>query len=172
MTKNIIDVSSQAARCVKCGTCLTQCPVYTEALSEITSPRGKLSLVESLASGEIQFTRKLGDILSACLLCDSCGESCPNRVKAGDILLSARRELVNHRGLPAFKKLLFGSLQALPRALRTGSLIQGLLLKKIPGESGLHRRFPLPFLDRRRFIPPIAAHFFSDSHPGLAAAKE
>jgi glycolate oxidase iron-sulfur subunit len=172
MTNNIIAVSSQAARCVKCGTCLTQCPVYSEALSEITSPRGKLSLVELLASGEIQFTKKLGDILSACLLCDSCGESCPNQVKAGGILLSARKELVNHRGLPAFKKLLFGSLQALPRLFRTGSLIQGLLLKKIPGESGLHRRFPLPFLDRRRFIPPIAAHFFSDSHTGLAAAKE
>jgi glycolate oxidase iron-sulfur subunit len=92
-------------------------------------------------------------------------------VKAGDILVSARKELVNQRGLPPLKKLLFGSLQALPRMLRTGSLIQGLLLKKIPGESGLHRRFPLPFLDRRRFIPPIAAHFFSDSHAGLAAAK-
>lgn len=172
MTNNIITVSSQAARCVKCGTCLTQCPVYSEALSEITSPRGKLSLVESLASGEIQFTQKLGDILSACLLCDSCGEICPNQVKAGDILLSARKELVNHRGVPVFKKLLFGSLQALPHVLRTGSLIQGLFLKKIPGESGLHRRFPLPFLDRRRFIPPIAVHFFSDSHAGLAAAKE
>ena len=110
MTNNIIAVSSQAARCVKCGTCLTQCPVYSEALSEITSPRGKLSLVESLASGEIQFTEKFGDILSACLLCDSCGESCPNGVKAGDILLSARKALVNHRGLPPVKKLLFGSL--------------------------------------------------------------
>jgi len=172
MTENISNVSSQAARCVKCGTCLTQCPVYTEALSEITSPRGKLSLVESLASGEIQFTKKLGDILSACLLCDSCGESCPNQVKAGDILLSARKELVNRRGVPAFKKLLFESLRALPLLLRTGSLIQGLFMKKIPGASGLHRRFPLPFLDRRRFIPPIARHFFSDSHAGLAAAKE
>jgi glycolate oxidase iron-sulfur subunit len=171
MTKNIIDLSSQAARCVKCGTCLTQCPVYTEALSESTSPRGKLSLVESLASGEIHFTTKLQDILSACLLCDSCGESCPNGVKAGDILLSARKALVNHRGLAPAKKLLFGSLRTLPLMLRTGSLIQGLLFKKIPGESGLHRRFPLPFLDRRRFIPPIAKRFFSDEHSGLAAAK-
>lgn len=171
MTKNIIDLSSQAARCVKCGTCLTQCPVYTEALSESTSPRGKLCLVESLASGEIQFTEKLQDILSTCLLCDSCGESCPNGVKAGDILLSARKALVNHRGLPPVKKLLFGSLRALPFVFRTGSLIQGLLLKRIPGESGLHRRFPLPFLDRRRFIPPIARQFFSDIHAGLAAAK-
>ena len=172
MTKSLSELSSQAARCVKCGTCLTQCPVYTEALSEITSPRGKMSLVESLASGEIRFTKKLQDILSSCLLCDSCGESCPNQVKAGDILLAARKELVNHRGLPPVKKLLFGSLRALPLMLRTGSLIKGLLLKKIPGESGLHRRFPLPFLDSRRFIPPIAEHFFSDSHSGLAATKE
>jgi glycolate oxidase iron-sulfur subunit len=171
MTKNIVDLSSLAARCVKCGTCLTQCPVYTEALSEITSPRGKLSLVESLASGEIHFTKKLGDILSACLLCNSCWESCPNGVKAGDIFISARKALVNHRGMPPVKKLLFGSLHALPRMLRTGSLIQGLLLKKVPGESGLHRRFPLPLLDRRRFIPPIAKQFFSEGHSGLVAAK-
>jgi glycolate oxidase iron-sulfur subunit len=171
MIKGLSELSSEAARCVKCGTCLAQCPVYTEALSEITSPRGKLSLVESLESGDIQFTKKLGDILSACLLCDSCGESCPNGVKAGDVFLSARKALVNQRGLPPVKKLLFGSLHALPRMLRTGFLIQGLFLKKIPGESGLHRRFPLPFLDRRRFVPPIAKQFFSDGHSGLAAAQ-
>ncbi len=172
MTNSLAELSSQAARCVKCGTCLTHCPVYAEALSEVTSPRGKLSLIEALASGEIRFTKKFQGILSACLLCNSCGENCPNQVKAGDILLASRKELVHHRGLPPVKKLLFGALQVLPLLFRTGSLLQGLLLKKIPGESGLHRRFPLPFLDSRRFIPPLAKHSFCDRHSGLAVAKE
>ena len=171
MKDSLKELSSQAARCVKCGTCLTHCPIYAETLSEISTPRGKLSLIESIASGEIRFTRKLQDILFSCLMCDSCGESCPNQVKVGNILLASRKELAHHRGLSPLKKILFGSLRAMPLVFRTGSLLQGLLLKRIPGESGLHLRFSLPLLDSRRFIPPIAKDFFCDLHPGLVTAQ-
>ena len=168
------DLSREASQCVKCGTCMANCPIYGETLSEVTTPRGKLSLIESLASGEIALSRKLEDILFSCLACGTCGESCPNNVKVGEILLAARKELVNHRGLSPVKRLLFGhllsSLRAMPRYLRAGSLVQGLLLKKIPGGSGLHLRFPLPFLNKKRLIPPLAKKFFCDYQPLLAQA--
>ena len=132
------------------------------------------SRIESLASGEIQHTRRLQDILFTCLVCDTCGESCPNNVKVGEILLAARHSLVTHRGLPPAKKIFFryllGSLRALPFYLRMGSLMQGLLLKKIPGESGLHLRFPLPLIDTKRFIPPLAKTFFCKIQPLLSSA--
>ena len=154
---NLKDLSKNASQCVKCGTCLAHCPIYTETLSELTTARGKLSLLESLATGDIQLTKKLNDLLFLCLICNTCEENCPNDVKVGDILLEARSELVNHRGLPIFKKFLFryllNSIHALPLCLQAGSLIQGLLLKKIPKESGLQLRFSLPFLDKKRFIP-------------------
>ena len=78
------ELSKKASQCVKCGSCMTNCPVYTETLSEVTTPRGKMSLIESLASGEIQLTRRFQDILFNCLVCDTCGESCPNNVKVGE----------------------------------------------------------------------------------------
>lgn len=169
------ELSKSASQCVKCGTCLAHCPIYTETLSELTTARGKLSLIESLASGEIQFTRKLEDLFFSCLICNSCEENCPNDVKVGDILLKARRELIDHRGLPMTQKFLFrhllNSIHALPLCLHAGCLIQGLLLKRIPKESGLQLRFSLPFLDKRRLIPPIAKKFFCNSYSPMAKAN-
>ena len=169
------DLSTKASQCVKCGTCMADCPIYVETLSEVTTPRGKLSLIESLASGEILLSKKLQDILFTCLACDTCGESCPNNVKVGEILLAARKELVTHRGLSPVKRLFFrhliSSLRAMPLYLRAGSLLQGLLLKKVPEGSGLHLRFSLPFLDKKRLIPPLAKRFFCDYQPLLAKAQ-
>ena len=172
---NLKELSKKASQCVKCGSCMANCPIYLETLSEVTTPRGKMSLIESLASGEIHLTERLQEILFTCLACDTCGESCPNNVKVGEILLAARHSLVKHRGLSPVKKVFFryllGSLRALPFYLKMGSLMQGLLFKKIPGESGLHLRFPLPFLDKKRYIPPLAKTFFCDDQPLLAPAS-
>ncbi len=174
---NLKELSKNASQCVKCGTCLAHCPIYAETLSEPTTARGKLSLIESLASGDIQFTKELNNLLLSCLICNTCGENCPNDVKVGEILLEARRELIDHRGLPITKKFLFrhllNSIHALPLYLQAGSLIQGLLLKKIPKESGLQLRFSLPFLDKKRLIPALAKNFFCDYHsPAVKANTE
>lgn len=168
-------LSKNASQCVKCGTCLAHCPIYAETLSEPTTARGKLSLVESLASGNIQFTKKLNNLLFSCLICNTCGENCPNDVNVGEIILEARRELIDHRGLPITKKFLFrhllNSIHALPLYLQAGSLIQGLLLKKIPKESGLQLRFSLPFLDKKRLIPALAKNFFCEHYSPAAKAN-
>lgn len=168
------ELSREASRCVKCGTCLAHCPIYAETLSEITTARGKMSLVESLASGDIQFTEKLKTILSSCLVCNTCGENCPNEVKVEEILLETKRELISYRGLSITKKLFFRhlltSLHTMHLFLRTGSLLRGLLLKKVPKESGLNLRFSLPFLNKRRLIPELAKNFFCDSHPQVVKA--
>jgi len=172
---NLKELSKNASQCVKCGTCLAHCPIYAETLSEPTTARGKLSLIESLASGNIQFTKELNNLLFSCLICNTCGENCPNDVKVGEILLEARRELIDYRGLPITKKFLFrhllNSIHALPLYLQAGSLIQGLLLKKIPKESGLQLRFSLPFLDKKRLIPALAKNFFCDCHSPIAQAN-
>ena len=172
---NLKKLSKNASQCVKCGTCLAHCPIYAETLSEPTTARGKLSLVESLASGNIQFTKKLNNLLFSCLICNTCGENCPNDVNVGEIILEARRELIDHRGLPITKKFLFrhllNSIHALPLYLRAGSLIQGLLLKKIPKESGLQLRFSLPFLDKKRLIPALAKNFFCEHYSPAAKAN-
>jgi glycolate oxidase iron-sulfur subunit len=173
---SLTELGKEASRCVKCGTCLADCPLYAETLSETTTARGKMSLVESLPLGDIQLSAKLNSLLTSCLVCNSCGESCPNKVKVEEIILEARRELSHRRGLPFTKKLLFRYFLTSPRTillfLRAGSLLRGLLLKKIPRESGLHLRFPFPLLNRKRLIPDLPKKFFFNSHPPVVKAND
>ncbi len=167
-------LSEEASRCAKCGTCLLNCPLYPETLLEQNSSRGKLSLIESLAQGEITATRRLSDILSQCLICNTCGEGCPNQVKTEETFLNARRELCSRRGLPLPKKFIFryilNSLRIVPALLKAGSLIQGIVFKRIPSESGLRLRFSLPLIDKRRFIPALPKKFFKESYPAVVTA--
>jgi len=168
------ELSREASRCAKCGSCLADCPIYAETLSEVTTARGKMSLIESLASGDIQFTSKFKELLLSCVICNACGEACPNNINVGEILLEVRRELVNCGGLSISKKFLFrhllSSLHTMLMFLRAGSLLKGLLLKKIPQESGLHLRFSLPFISNKRLIPALAKKFFCHSHPPVVKA--
>ena len=77
--------------------------------------------------------------------------------------------MVEKRGLSlpkwVFLRGILRSVYLLPLLLKTGSLLQSLLLKKIPEESGLHLRFSLPYLDKDRFIPTTANPFFLDRYP-------
>ena len=87
------ELKDEAARCAKCGTCLLNCPLYPETFLEQNSSRGKLALIESFAGGDISASKRLGQILSQCLICNTCGEGCPNQVKTEKIFLTARKEL-------------------------------------------------------------------------------
>jgi glycolate oxidase iron-sulfur subunit len=160
------DLKEQAGRCAKCGTCLLNCPLYPETLLEQNSSRGKLSLIESLAEGDIPFSKRLSQILSQCLVCNTCGEGCPNQVRTEEIFLRARKELCAKRSLPVPKKLIFRyilrSVRLLPALLKAGSLFQGFLFKKVPRGSGLRLRFPFPFIDSKRMIPELPKKFFKE----------
>ena len=76
---------------------------------------------------------------------------------------------VQGKGLSLPKWLIFRiilrSPYLLPSFLRTGSLVQGLVFKRVPSESGLHFRFSLPYLDKNRWLPSIATPFFLDRLP-------
>ena len=56
--------------------------------------------------------------------------------------------------------------------LKGGAALQGLFLKKVPEESGLRLRFPLPYLDERRFIPSLAKDSFLEVQSGWVRAEK
>ena len=163
-------------RCIKCGSCRSVCPVFAELERESTVARGKLALIEEMAEGNLAVTKRFEDIISLCLGCSACVENCSNGVRAVEIIMAAREALVNTRGMSLPKRMvlrrILNTTRFMPRILKTGSLLQGLLFKRIPGESGLHLRFPLPYFDKRRFIPPLAKKFFLETYGGKEIKAE
>jgi glycolate oxidase iron-sulfur subunit len=173
--KTLEKIQEEAGHCVKCGTCMAQCPVYLETIEEPLVARGKLGLIESVKEKSEDFSKRYANILSKCLLCGTCTENCPNGVRADEIIRDARALLVKEKGLSLPKKAIFKYLLESDRLmgllLKGGEALQSLFLKKIPEESGLRLRFPLPFLDQRRFIPPLAPKTFLERHHGWIRAE-
>jgi len=174
--KEMTEVQEEARRCVKCGNCLAECPVYLETLEEPLAARGKMALVESLKEGDPEYTKRYYQILSQCLLCGACTENCPNGVCGDEIIRDARALLVKEKGLTLPKKAIFKYFletdRLMPLVLKGAASLQHLFLEKIPEESGLRLRFPMPFIDSKRFIPPIAHDPFLDIHSGWIRAEK
>ena len=135
-----------AKGCAKCGTCLSQCPIYNEKYKESSSARGKLSLIEAAVSGDIEYSKRYQEIISECLLCGNCREGCPNGIMVDEIILAARGKFVEKKGLSlpkrAMSKILSDYNYLIPMLLRFGSLVKD----KLP-----MNRF-LPSLEKRAFL--------------------
>lgn len=174
--KEMTEIQEEARRCVKCGNCLAQCPVYLETLEEPLAARGKMALVESLKEDDPEFTKRYYKIFSQCLLCGTCAENCPNGVCGDEIIREARALLVEKKGLTLPKKAIFKYFldtdRLMPLVLKAGASLQHLFLEKIPEESGLRLRFPMPFVDSKRFIPGLAPDPFLDIRSGWIRAEK
>jgi glycolate oxidase iron-sulfur subunit len=72
--------------CVKCGLCLPHCPTYALSRQEGDSPRGRIALVQGLASGRLAADDRLAEHLGGCLTCRSCESVCPAKVPYGEII--------------------------------------------------------------------------------------
>jgi len=139
------------------------CPVYTIARREAYVARGKLMLIQAHREGNLGLTRKYRQVITSCLLCGSCTQSCPNQVDTAAVVQAARAELVAEKKIGWFKrfvlKTIMPSWRLLPALLRGARRSRALWAKKIPEDSGLYIRFSGK---PRRRIPPIASKFFQD----------
>jgi glycolate oxidase iron-sulfur subunit len=124
-----------AGLCVACGLCLPGCPTYRETRDESESPRGRLSLMRALASGELTPSEKLVAHLEHCLACRACERACPSNVPYGRLLDDAREKLGPARLRHGWLRL------ALP-ALLSNSLQRRLLGRMLR----LYRRSGLQWL--------------------------
>ncbi|HET8882965.1 MAG TPA: heterodisulfide reductase-related iron-sulfur binding cluster [Solimonas sp.] len=91
---------AKADLCVKCGLCLPHCPTYQESRHEADSPRGRIMLMQGLASGLIEHSGSLQAHLDGCLSCRSCERVCPAKVPYGE-LIDAGRAMLTTQYVPA-----------------------------------------------------------------------
>lgn len=86
-----------ADQCVKCGMCLPHCPTYGATLDEAESPRGRLALMQGLASGVLVPDAAVEAHLDGCLTCRACEGVCPAKVPYGRLIDAARERLAENR---------------------------------------------------------------------------
>lgn len=91
------DLSASQA-CVRCGACMTVCPLYRVTGREGAVARGKLTLWELFQAGRLTSPAALRDFLEFCLLCGACTDKCAVGLAVPDLVKAARAEIGNQIG--------------------------------------------------------------------------
>lgn len=115
---------ADADKCVKCALCLPHCPTYRVSKDEGESPRGRIALMQGMATGKLEITPALTKHLDQCLACRACEAVCPAEVPYGKLIDAARRELKAHGHPEPLKARLFAFFMRRTWRLH---LLQGLL---------------------------------------------
>ena len=152
--------------CLRCGSCLSACPVYEKQLTEMVAPRGKMALAEAVSSGEIRAKHDVASYLSQCLVCTACMDECPNNLDVDVRMIAARSALRMHKlsNLPFFAafRTVLQTRRLMDLGVFLGRLLRRLLFFRVPGESGMHLRFPV-MVPKDRLLPEIAPRSFLKS---------
>ncbi len=106
----------EVLQCSGCGLCrstdsvIRMCPVFRAKGEEIYSSRGRANLLAAWARGllaEKDFeSEKFKEILATCLNCKACFVDCPSGVDVSKMIIEARAQLAQKRGLARAAKVL------------------------------------------------------------------
>ena len=100
MLKEIEQIVSQ---CDRCGNCLTVCPLFGAKDLEYASARGKNNIARAMVEGGIEANSQVSDVVNFCLLCGTCVNNCPNKVKTDEVMMNMRQYLADKSGSPGLK---------------------------------------------------------------------
>ncbi|KJS88417.1 MAG: hypothetical protein JM58_01250 [Peptococcaceae bacterium BICA1-8] len=166
-----MDYLEALKKCSRCGGCQAHCPLYTETGREAYVVRGKIELLENLLAGKLEWNERLSDIFSACLLCGSCTENCPNGVMGDKLIRSARKDLVLVKGVPIVKKNIFqhlltnnGRLNAVGKLI---ALYQVSGLQKLVRGTGLLKLLPGQLNKMESLLPKFSGRSFRNQVPRI-----
>jgi L-lactate dehydrogenase complex protein LldF len=87
----------QTLQCIRCGTCLNHCPVYTRIGGHAygfvyPGPIGKI------LTPQMEGLEKAGAMATASTLCNACAEVCPVKIPIPDLIRRLRNESYDHKG--------------------------------------------------------------------------
>ena len=83
-----------ANKCMKCGFCMYNCPIYKVDHIESHVARGRNMLIRQAGDKSIPIDDDYAERLSYCLLCGRCEAICPAKVPSPEINVAARTNLV------------------------------------------------------------------------------
>jgi glycolate oxidase iron-sulfur subunit len=140
------ELKEEVYKCIKCGLCLTPCPVYNLLRFEGVSPRGRVQLIKKILEGKTELSGNLQHLLFTCLLCETCTANCPSGLKT-DRLMKAMRSEIQERLGPEWPKGVLGNFlrdkRRLPFFLFCDRTRENLLSSK-EGESAILPDSELP----------------------------
>jgi glycolate oxidase iron-sulfur subunit len=161
------DLLKEVSECIKCGMCLSVCPVYKELCEESYSPRGHTALAEELGRENLDFTAKLIEIFTKCLACEGCEAVCPKSIPTAKMVYEVREMLYKKRRydapLHSVVKLLYSSPYIFTLLLKNATLLRPFLFEDLKKVNLLKPRINLPFLNKSRTIPKVKRKFFLDN---------
>ena len=169
-------------QCMKCGMCMSVCPVYNAEKDEGAVARGKIVIAEAVLSGDLAIDdQEVIDTLFNCLVCKSCMQACPSGVQFDRIMLDLRSAIVQKNGLPWLKSAIFAGLRnsaVLDGAMKLGAAMQGLVFRENTRLRAISPRSPFAILgqsagfDENRLFPAPTTHPLRDRVPEIIPAEK
>ena len=157
--------------CMRCGMCQAVCPVYGATFQEGDVTRGKIALLENLASELVENPEGVSEKLNRCLLCGSCQANCPSGVKIMDIFLRARAILGTYQGFNLVERAIFRGVLQQPglfnSLLDMGSKFQGLFVKDASNVVGTSCAPLFNSIIGDRHFPKLAKNPLHQKHASL-----
>jgi glycolate oxidase iron-sulfur subunit len=135
-------IKDDPSQCMKCGFCMSACPIYRLDHIESHVARGRNILVQNQDKQNLLKEKIFEDALYYCLLCGRCEAVCPAGITSSAITINARRDLAAVKGQALMKRLIFRVI------LKNRNLMASLAraAASIPGFSsrkdGTARHFP------------------------------